>query len=1142
MKRVLLCALPFLICSSVRLVASRSCYPGNSDHQFHFSPVSKAAVNFKNASHHRHPKTAAPAQESIPGQAADQGGLHALSGSEVKSNTKLRRHTSNPPTGKVGFVSATEIPAGGVPYSDGIAGDFNGDGKGDLVAMVANYDSSNSVYTHALSVVQGNGDGTFQNAVLTTIVDACAVLVVGDVNGDNKDDILVVHATGQCGNTASSFDVYLSKGDGSFTQGSNYSISQYAVVGGGLFVTTTSGHLDVFAVVNPGDGTTPSNVVTVLGNGDGTFSATPNSVVLSSELYSAVVGDLNADGLLDIAGLDYNTNQLTVYVAGSASTYSAAGYDTSDGIWDASDVTLGDLTADGKPEIVTTNEAANDNTLSIFVNNADGTFQRGVYYDSVSSGDANSTGSNPAPWAVSIADVNGDGKADLVVTNYNSSDITILLGKGDGTVSVPTTGYATGGGAQTRAVVADFNGDGYPDIVVTDEEFSFAFLQAQGDGTFGAALNYYEPIGDQALGYNNYGMASADLNGDGVLDFVIGGCSTNGGVTVFLSRGDGSLQPGVIYGGSAGLGPCLEFVAVADFNKDGKLDIAATSSGSNNVVILTGKGDGTFTVGAPLTTGGSEPYDLVAADFNSDGYPDLAVINFNAGSGSNIGVLLNDKSGNFQAAVSYPLSNSAWKGIAAGDLGNGQIDLIIPYYGGSSVAMLLGNGDGTFQPETDIAVGANDPQVVTLADLNSDGHVDIIATLGNGSGDDIGILWGAGVVSGVPTFNAAPTFLASSLQNDILDAPSPQSVHVVDVDGDGNQDLVYSNGKYGTAGVLFGAGSGSFYDPVEYPAGRYPLGLAVADVNSDGSNDVVVASRDFAGVTVLLNGNGNGAVLSNYTIAVDSSSATITAGSNATFKFTITPVNHYNGTIRFSCGTLPLLATCTFNPSSVTLDGNTPTTVTLTLTTAAASTPSSAGIRHTAVAPRRISAILLPIGLGMVGLMFVGGFSKRNRGVTIGLIVMAVLFGAACGGSNGSNNTGSNGSKATTTTTLASSNATVMVGASVTFTGRVSASSGAPSGTVTFMDGTSTLGSGTLSSGAATFQTSGLTAGVHSITATYGGDSNFDSSTSTALRQAVQNPGTPAGSYTVTVTATGTAGTNNGNTTGHPVQLNVTVQ
>jgi hypothetical protein len=112
----------------------------------------------------------------------------------------------------------------------------------------------------------------------------------------------------------------------------------------------------------------------------------------------------------------------------------------------------------------------------------------------------------------------------------------------------------------------------------------------------------------------------------------------------------------------------------------------------------------------------------------------------------------------------------------------------------------------------------------------------------------------------------------------------------------------------------------------------------------------------------------------------------------------------------------------------------------------------------------------------------------------------------------------------------------------VTFTGKVSATSGTPTGTVTFLDGTAKLGTGTLSSGSATFQTSSLAAGVHNVTVAYSGDTNFNASTSKTLSQTVDKLGTATGNYSVTVTATGTAGTNGVKNANQSMNLTVIVQ
>jgi hypothetical protein len=1128
MKRLSL-YIPLLILAAVPGFGSSTARSANSQNQFHFPAKTSKASPASKLSHAQRRLSQRP--EVRPDPLVKQSQTR----SAAQAQSKRALAPSNLPTGKLGFVSASQIPAGGGADWPAAIGDFNGDGKQDAVTIVENYVSS---WTYSISVVLGNGDGTFQSPVLSAIPggDTCAAFVVGDVNGDGKADLLVVHLAGQCSNSTSNFDVLLSNGDGTFTQGNNYLISSSSLAGGVLEDVNGDGHLDVFAV----DSANPGNLWTVLGNGDGTFSTSPTSLALSGQVTQAVLTDLNGDGVLDVAGNNANAanpNQVWVYVSTSATTYASGAALLISGtspVYHACGLAAGDMTGDGKPEIVTPN--CSDNTVTIYVNNGDGSFQSGAYF-AAASNNANTTSPTTPyvyPEAVTIADVNGDGKADIISSNDDAGDVTILLGNGDGTVKLPTVGYATGGYPFQPAIVADFNGDGFPDILIPDDEFSLAYLKGYGDGTFLAGLDFYSQTSDTGEP-ESYGVATGDFNGDGIPDVVVGNCcDSTVGVTVFLSRPDGSMQQGVNYGSDGS----LLFVTVADFNKDGNLDIAAADDGNGVVQIFYGKGDGTFTTGPTFATDttSSEPYDLVAADFNGDGYPDLAVVNYIGSTNSDVAILLNDGTGNFKPAVPYALSSWAWLGIAAGDLnGDGKLDLAIPLYQGSSVAMLFGNGDGTFQtPETDIALGAFQPQSVAIADLNGDKIMDIAVTLDNGGGEDIAVILGTG--SG--NFGT-PALLASSLQNINLNSPAPEFIKAADIDGDGNLDLVYANNGYATVGILFGQGNGLFYAPVEYPVGSEPWGIAVADVNNDGSPDVVTANEDASGITVLLNANGSG-TLGNYTISASPANASVSAGSTATFTLTITPSNHYNGTITLSCGTsLPSLATCTFNPPSVTLSGDAPVTVQLTISTTAV----SASLQH----PRHTSSILLASfgGMGLFGLVLTGSFKKRSRwtSVLLGMLILIMMFSlVACGGSSSSNSNPGSNVKTATNTTVSSSQNTVMVRTAVTFTGTVAATSGSPTGTVTFLDGTKTLGTGTLSGTTATFQTSTLAAGVHNITASYSGDSNFKASTSPALNETVDNPGTPSGSYTVTVTATGTAGTNNGNTSAHPLNLTLTVQ
>ncbi len=280
------------------------------------------------------------------------------------------------------------------------------------------------------------------------------------------------------------------------------------------------------------------------------------------------------------------------------------------------------------------------------------------------------------------------------------------------------------------------------------------------------------------------------------------------------------------------------------------------------------------------------------------------------------------------------------------------------------------------------------PAAVTLADVDGDGKTDIIAALHSGLGQDIVILPGTGLVGGVPSFGT-PTYLASSLQyNPYGSGPGPVGIQAVDIDGDGNLDLVYANAWYGTVGVLYGAGGGKFFDPVEYPVGGGPWRLAVADINNDTAKDVVVSNSVFNGVTVLLNAVS-------YVVTADSTAQTVTAGGTAKFTLTITPSNHYKGTVTFSCGGLPDKTSCTFNPASAVMDGLTPVTVQWSVSTTATTTT-------TATLNSDTSIVLSLSGMGLFGMLVVGSLPERRRllGVMLGIVVVAMIISlVACGGS-----------------------------------------------------------------------------------------------------------------------------------------------
>ena len=230
---------------------------------------------------------------------------------------------------------------------------------------------------------------------------------------------------------------------------------------------------------------------------------------------------------------------------------------------------------------------------------------------------------------------------------------------------VPPT-YGSGGGGARAIAVADFNGDGKQDLAVTNHCFdsnctsgSVAVLLGKGDGAYQPAVAY------DAAGYFTQSVTAADFNGDGKLDLALANqCSdlscTNGSVTVLLGNGDGSFRAAVSYasGGDA------SFVTAGDLNGDGKLDLVVANYEIDNVGVLLGNGDGTFQSVSTYASGGENASSVALADLNGDGRLDLAVTNYLSGT---VAVLLGNGNGTFQSAVSYSTGGALASTVVVAD-------------------------------------------------------------------------------------------------------------------------------------------------------------------------------------------------------------------------------------------------------------------------------------------------------------------------------------------------------------------------------------------------------------------------------------------------------------------------------------------
>jgi hypothetical protein len=570
-----------------------------------------------------------------------------------------------------------------------------------------------------------------------------------------------------------------------------------------------------------------NNVSVLLGKGDGTFQ--PARTFAAVGTHFVTVADLTGNGILDLV-----TTGSVLLGNGDGTfqpprTFQAGSFPLS--------VAVGDFDGDGTPDLAVADSGLISGTPSVHVllGNGDGTFRPGLDLF---------TGN--APSAVVAADFTGDGILDLAVANEYDNNVSVLLGNGDGTFV--KAGNVAVGTDPVSLAVADLNGDGTPDLAVVNQGTyphvgeGVSILLGNGDGTFQPARNI-------AAGPNPVAVAIADLNGDGTPDLAVANSAYYSGaatVSVLLGNGDGTFQTARDFG----VGSRPAAVAIGDFNGDSIADLVVANFNSNNVSILLGLGDGTFT-SAPSYSAGTNPSTVVVGDFNNDGIPDLAVGNSNNVNGT-VTILQGNGDGTFGAAHSFPVGN--YPGVVAvGDFnGDGNLDLIESDLGngsGPALNLLLGNGDGTFQPPRPIAHGG--AYSVAVGDFDSDGTLDLAVAPILGSTVTIYLGVGDG------TFRVAGTFPIGV---------RPGALAVGDFNGDGIPDLVaLDNGNYGEnmgVTVLLGNGDGTF-GHAQFSAPWYTSSfLAVGDFNGDGISDLAVAGSDVgqnpsSGVKVLL-GNGDG--------------------------------------------------------------------------------------------------------------------------------------------------------------------------------------------------------------------------------------------------------------------------------------------
>jgi hypothetical protein len=668
-----------------------------------------------------------------------------------------------------------------------------------------------------------------------------ADVVVADFNGDGRPDMAVSDFQNQW------VSILLGSANGSFVSAGTFATGSSPTA---LVAADFNGDkkLDL-AVVNAGAGT----ISILLGNGDGTFQGRVDYAVGQSPV-GIVAADFDSDGNIDLATISTNDSAIAILLGKADGSFEVQAL-----IPVASGPTLladGDVNGDGKIDLITANNNFSSGTITVLVSKGDGTFtqvtsqapigasalgvgdfnrdgkvdaviEAGGLYLSLGNGDGsfqnpvaipNSPNNSAQAPVLLVGDFNHDRKPDLVL-----SGVLVMLGNGDGTFQNPILSPAIA----TPTAVVDINGDGEPDLAaITGSNFNpgpVAIMLGNGDGSFMDVKSVLQASSQSPVSV----AVAADFNGDGKLDLATGESGFPSGlVSVELGKGNGTFgQPIVSTLSTTATSP--NFMLTADFNGDRKSDLIVQDDNGNGFQVLLGNGDGTFgtAIDTPLSyTIGS----LTVGDFNEDGKADLVVIPFNNGSPS-LNIYLSNGDGTFTAGEQYIVYPSANAAVADVN-GDGNLDLIVTS-SNYSLLVFLGNGDGTFKNPIFGPSDSYESRPI-IGDFNGDGKLDIAVGTGNG----IAFLAG----NGDGTFGKQVYSDPGSQFSGLLFA--------ADFSGDGKLDLGGNIGGFGSSGALImtGNGDGTFGPPQQYDSGSssfFGVTALAGDFNSDGVSDLGIPGQ-----------------------------------------------------------------------------------------------------------------------------------------------------------------------------------------------------------------------------------------------------------------------------------------------------------
>ncbi len=689
-----------------------------------------------------------------------------------------------------------------------------------------------------------------------------------DLNNDGRADLIVANGgsntvTVRMNTTATGATAPALAMQKSFVTGINpVSVSSSDVNGDGKLdlIVANSGSNSVSVLLNT---TTPGMRIP---------SFAPQVAFLTGVQPSSVTSsDLNGDGKLDLIVANFGSKTVSVLLNTTSPGATTPTFTTQKPFAAGTSpvaVSASDVNGDGKADLLVANRSAN--SVSVLLN----TTSPGATTPTFTTQKPFAAGTSPV--AVSASDVNGDGKADLLVANRGSGSVSVLLNTTVPGATSPTFApqkvFATGT-LPSSVLSSDLNGDGKPDLI----------LPNRGSNNVSVLLNTTEPGATTptfatqtklATGSTPVWLSASDLNGDGRTDLLIANSGSNT-VSVLLNttshaEATAAKVPAPLFPQATTFPTGTEpnSLSLTDVNGDGKADLIVTNVGSNTVSVrlnTTAPGATTPSYGAQNTfSTGDQPFNVWSSDVNGDGRPDLVVANVNS---NNVSVLLNTTAPgattpSFTTQKTFATGRGPEAVLLADVNGDGKADMIVANNGASSVSVFLsrtppGATTPAFAAAQSFATGTH-PSSLAWSDVNGDGKMDLITT--NFSSNTVSVL--------LNTTTAGARTASFATQQVFTTGINPGEVSAADVNGDGRPDLVVSNRGSNSVSVLLNrttpGAALAFAAQKPFATGSNPVAISVADLNGDGKPDLVVPNFSSKTVSVLFNTTVPGAITPSF--------------------------------------------------------------------------------------------------------------------------------------------------------------------------------------------------------------------------------------------------------------------------------------